>query len=139
MNQYLKQYQKTHVETASQEKVLIMLFEGAIQFLNKAKIALSQEDTDYEALQNNLTGAQNIINEFINTIDPEPAPEIAENLIKLYRYMLEKLVEANIKRDTALIDEVLELLRHLKGTWEEAAAIAKAEKPSVAQEEDSEE
>ena len=70
MNQYVKQYQKTTVETASNEKILIMLYDGAIQFLNKAKIALNEKN--YEQSHNNLMGAQRILEEFINTIDKDP-------------------------------------------------------------------
>lgn len=125
MNQYLKQYQKTHVETAPPERILVMLFEGAIQFLNKSKIAMEKEDI--QDMHNNLIGAQNIIYEFINTLDPKPNPDVAENLRRLYQYMIERLVEANMKRKIEPIDEVLGFLRELKETWEKAILIAKEE------------
>lgn len=137
MNQYVKQYQKTHVETASPEKILIMLFDGAIQFLNKAKAAM--EGDNLEEIHNNLIGAQNIINEFINTIDREPSPEVADNLVRLYHYMLDRLVDANMKRDVGAIEEVLEFLRTLKGTWQEAIVIAQAERKALDENEDEEE
>lgn len=126
MNQYVKQYQKTHIETASPETILILLFDGAIQFLNKAKVAMKEKDI--EGMHNGLIGAQNIITEFINTIDREPSPEVADNLVRLYNYMLDRLIEANIKRDEAPVDEVLEFLRTLKGTWERAIQIAQNER-----------
>ena len=44
MNQYVKQYQKSSIETASREQILIMLYDGAIQFLNKAKVAMENKD-----------------------------------------------------------------------------------------------
>ena len=86
MNQYVKQYQKSSIETASREQILIMLYDGAIQFLNKAKVAV--EGKDYEGINNNLIGAQNIIQEFINSMDREVAPQLAENLISLYEYFM---------------------------------------------------
>ena len=77
MNQYVKQYQKTTVETASNEKILIMLYDGAIQFLNKAKIALNEKN--WEQSHNNLMGAQKIIEEFIT----EPVMESVPSLVTL--------------------------------------------------------
>ena len=126
MNQYVKQYQKTTVETASNEKILIMLYDGAIQFLNKAKIALNEKN--WEQSHNNLMGAQKIIEEFINTIDKEPNPELAQNLISLYEYFITRLIQANMKHEIAPIDEVLKFLKELKSTWEEAISIAQKER-----------
>lgn len=129
MNQYVKQYQKTTVETASNEKILIMLYDGAIQFLNKAKIALAEKN--WEQSHNNLMGAQRIIDEFINTIDKEPNPELAQNLISLYEYFIARLVQANMKHEIAPIDEVLKFLKELKSTWEEAISIAQKERAQI--------
>ena len=129
MNQYVKQYQKTTVETASNEKILIMLYDGAIQFLNKAKIALNEKN--WEQSHNNLMGAQKIIEEFINTIDKEPNPELAKNHISLYEYFITRLVQANMKHEIAPIDEVLKFLKELKATWEQAIAIAQKERAQL--------
>ena len=125
MNQYVKQYQKANIETASREQILIMLYDGAIQFLNKAKIAM--ENKEYEAINNNLIAAQNIIQEFINSMDREIAPQLAENLIGLYEYFIRRLVQANMKRQIEPIDEVLKYLKSLKATWEQAIILAQKE------------
>lgn len=125
MNQYVKQYQKSSIETASREQILIMLYDGAIQFLNKAKIAM--ENKEHEAIHNNLIGAQNIIQEFINSMDREVAPQLAENLISLYEYFLRRLVQANMKRQIEPIDEVLKYLKSLKATWEQAIILSQKE------------
>ena len=129
MNQYVKQYQKTTVETASNEKILIMLYDGAIQFLNKAKIALNEKN--YEQSHNNLMGAQRILEEFINPIDKEPNPELANNLINLYEYFITRLVQANIKHEIGPVDEVLKFLKDLKSTWEQAISIAQKERAEL--------
>lgn len=125
MNQYVKQYQKSSIETASREQILIMLYDGAIQFLNKAKVAM--ENKDHEAIHNNLMGAQNIIQEFINSLDREVAPQLAENLTSLYEYFIRRLIQANMKRQMEPIDEVLKYLKSLKATWEQAIVLAKKE------------
>ena len=125
MNQYVKQYQKASIETASREQILIMLYDGAIQFLNKAKVAM--EARDFEGIHNNLIGAQNILQEFINSMDREVAPQLAENLISLYEYFIRRLVHANMKRQIEPIDEVLKYLKSLKATWEQAIILAQKE------------
>ena len=125
MNQYVKQYQKSSIETASREQILIMLYDGAIQFLNKAKLAM--QNKEFEAIHNNLMSAQNIIQEFINSMDREVAPQLAENLISLYEYFLRRLVQANMKRQVEPIDEVLKYLKSLKATWEQAIILAQKE------------
>lgn len=125
MNQYVKQYQKSSIETASREQILIMLYDGAIQFLNKAKI--SMQNSEIEATHNNLMGAQNIIQEFINSLDREVAPQLAENLTSLYEYFIRRLIHANIKKEIEPIDEVLKYLKNLKSTWEKAILIAQQE------------
>ena len=125
MNQYVKQYQKSSIETASREQILIMLYDGAIQFLNKAKIAI--ESKNIEEIHNNLIGAQKIIQEFIDSMDREVAPQLAENLISLYEYFIRRLVYANMKKQVEPIDEVLKYLKGLKATWEQAIMLAQKE------------
>jgi len=128
MNQYVKQYQQASIETASREQILIMLYDGAIQFLNKAKIAM--QNKNIEEQNNNLIAAQNIIQEFINSLDHEIAPQLAQNLQSLYEYFLRRLIFANIKRKIEPIDEVLKYLKSLKMTWEKAIRMAQAEAES---------
>ncbi|MEI8388585.1 MAG: flagellar export chaperone FliS [bacterium] len=129
MNPYLKQYQTSQIQTASPEKILIMLYDGAIQFLNKAKKEL--ENKNIQEVHNNIIGAQKIVAEFMNTLDMEIGGATAVNLYNLYEYMHFRLVQANMKKDVAMIDEVLIHLKDLKSTWEEAIRIANREKSSV--------
>jgi len=126
MNPYLKQYQQSQIQTASPEKILIMLYDGAIQFLNKALQAL--KDKNIQDNHNNIISAQNIIAEFMNTLDMEIGGEVARNLYSLYEYLHYRLVQANIKKDAAMIEEVLNHLKELKQTWEQAIKIAQREK-----------
>lgn len=128
-NPYLKQaeqYKKQAVETASPEEILIMLYDGAIRFLLIAKKAIAEKDL--EKSHKNLLKAQHIIQEFMNSLDMEIGGEMAVNLYRLYEYLHYRLVQANIKKDAAMIDEVLQHLKSLKATWEEAIRIAKTER-----------
>jgi flagellar secretion chaperone FliS len=126
MNPYLKQYQQSAVTTASPEQILIMLYDGAIQFLNKAKKGI--EERNIEEVHNNIMRAERIILEFINTLDMDLGGEVAQNLLKLYKYLNRRLIQANIKKDIAILDEVLDHLKDLKQTWEQAIRIAARER-----------
>jgi len=126
MNPYLKQYQQTQVQTSSPEMLLIMLYDGAIQFLNKARIGI--ENNDIEEIHNNILGAQRIITEFMSTLDMKIGGDVARNLYNLYDYLHYRLVQANLKKDIAMVDEVLVHLKDLKQTWEEAIKIAAKER-----------
>jgi flagellar protein FliS len=136
MNPYLKQYQKNEVETATPEKILILLYDGAIQFLNKAKIAF--EEKNIQEIHNNIMGCEKIILEFINTVDMDNGGDFAVRITALYRYFYETLIQANLKRDVTKVDEVLRHLVELRATWKQAIAIANSQKTSeiqIAQEE----
>lgn len=126
MNPYLKQYQKNEVETASPEKILILLYDGAIQFLNKAKIAMEQKNIP--EIHNNIIGCEKIIEEFINTVDEENGGDFAVRIKALYQYFYNTLVQANLKKDESKIDEVLKHLIDLRATWKQAIAIANSQR-----------
>ena len=125
MNPYLNQYKQNAVLTASPETILIMLYDGAINFLLRAKIAIEEKNIDQTHLY--ITKTQKIIREFMDTLDMETAGEIGENLYRLYEYLYHRLIQANIKKDTEIVDEVLGHLRSLKQTWEEAIKISSRE------------
>ncbi len=95
-----------------------MLHDAAIQFMNKAKIAIEQKNI--QEAHNNLIRTQDIFNEFLNTLNPEPNPDLARHLTVLYRYLISQLVQANIKQITEPIDVVLGYTKDLKQTWEQA-------------------
>lgn len=118
MNQYVKQYQKNSVETASPEVILIMLHDGIIQFLNKAKAAMEAKDIPNSS--ENLIKAQKIFYEFLNTMDEPQNPELAKHLSALYYFLINQLVEANTKQTVEPIDIVLQHTKDLKATWEQA-------------------
>jgi flagellar protein FliS len=120
-----RQYLKQDIETASKEQILIMLYEGAIRFLTIAKAALAQNDV--EKYHNHLVKAQNILTELMTSLDFEVGGDIAQNLYSLYEYYHYRLIQANLKKDVGMVDEVIGHLRSLKATWEEAIKLAKQE------------
>lgn len=128
-NPYLKQYKKNQIETATPEEVLILLYDGAIQFLNKAKIAFEQED--FPSYGNHLISAEKIILEFMNTLDMEVGGDLAVNLYRLYEYLYRTLINANLNKEPEKVDEVLNILKGLRETWQKAITIANAEKQAT--------
>lgn len=89
------QYKKTSVFTASPGKILIMLYEAAIQHVKKAILAI--EEHNLEKKGKHIIKAHEILNEFVNTLDLEKGGDIAKDLHRLYDFMISQLIEANIK------------------------------------------
>jgi flagellar protein FliS len=116
MNPYEK-YKKTGVETASGGKLILMLYDGAIKFLNQSLEGL--KDKKYDIVNNNVIKGQNILTELMLSLNMNVG-EIAENLYSLYDYMNRRLIEANIKKNGEIVKEVLGMLMELRATWEEA-------------------
>ncbi|RCX19076.1 flagellar protein FliS [Fontibacillus phaseoli] len=110
-------YQKNKYETASPHRLTLMLYNGAIQFTTKAKQAIEQNnivDTN-----NYVKKVQSIVYELISSLDTKQGGELARNLKSLYFYMIDRLMEANIKKLTAPLDEVIGMLEEIKSAWEE--------------------
>lgn len=131
-NPYAKQaatYKRNQIETATPEEILIMLYEGAIRFLVLTQKAKAENNV--EKFHQNIIKAQHIISEFMESLDMEIGGDMAVNLYQLYEYLHYRLVQANIKKEVAMVDEVLEHLRSLKATWEEAIRIAHKERDSL--------
>lgn len=124
MNPYLKQYQQTQVSTAPREQILLMLYDGAVKFLNLAKQGF--EEKNIEKIHNNILKTQNIITEFQATLDMENGGAFAKNLYSLYEYLNNRLVDANIKKREDYLDEVIRHITALRDTWREAVLKFKA-------------
>ncbi|HPT83788.1 MAG TPA: flagellar export chaperone FliS [Limnochordia bacterium] len=112
-------YRQTQVSTASPGELVLMLFDGAIRFARQAQEHI--ERGELEAANSKLIRVQDIVSELNLSLDLS-AGEIAHNLQQLYTYIYDRLVEANVKKDTAIIDEALKLLVELRDTWEQVVS-----------------
>jgi flagellar protein FliS len=108
-------YKRMQVETASQGRLIIMLYDGALRNLRNAQNCIVHRDIN--GAHNLLIKTQEIIRELNITLNTD-AGEIAYNLRNLYLYMLKLLVEANVTKDVEKIKEVIELLSILKEAWD---------------------
>lgn len=121
-NPYQK-YLKTKVETASQPQLLVMLFDAAVKKLHGAKKAIHSKNI--EDAHNNLVKVQKIFSELMVALDFEMGGDLAKQLFSIYEFVYRRLVDANIKQDTDIIDEVLPIVDQLREGW--TAAVKKFE------------
>jgi len=114
------QYKQTQITTANQGKLIVMLYDGAIKFLN---IAIENMDPKtYDVVNNNIIKAQDIITELLLSLNMEEGGEISQNLFNLYMYFKRELLEANIKKDPEIVNHVLKMLKELRDAWDQISA-----------------
>jgi flagellar protein FliS len=117
--QQRNKYLETTIQTTPPAQLLIMLYDGAIRFCRSAIEAIHHDDVP--AVNTHLQKAQNIIDEFIITLDHNSA--IAETLLPLYEYYKYLLTEANIKKTIEPVEEVVGYLLEMKETWYQASKL----------------
>ena len=120
-NKYIKQYQASNITTATPEKLMIMLFDGALQFLQKAKVAIEEKNLQERSL--NIDGARKILRELMRTIDLENGNDVSKSLFRLYNRMSMKLIKANVQRNVQFIDEVVEDIMNIRWGFQKAIEI----------------
>lgn len=108
-------YAKNRILTASPAELTLMLYEGAIKFCNIAIVGI--EENDIEKAHNNIQKVENIIGEFQATLDHKY--EVAKDFENIYNYLMDRLIEANIKKNKEILEEVLGHLRTMRDTWKE--------------------
>jgi flagellar secretion chaperone FliS len=114
-----QQYQDTRVLTATPGKLLLMAFDGAIRFVRQGQVFIERKQRHDQ--NRCITQAQRILLELMYGLDHAAAPALAGHLLRLYDYLLNRLVEANLHDDAAALEEVS---RHLEGL---RSAFAQAE------------
>ncbi len=108
-------YKKTDIATASPEKLVVMLYDGAITALENALKSIDKKHSEEQA-HNSIVKAQDIIFELSACLNFD-AGEIAEKLAAIYTYMGKRLSEANISKDKKPIQEVIAHLKDLRSAW----------------------
>ena len=108
-------YANSKIMTASPAELTLMLYEGAIKFCNIAIVAIVKKEV--EKAHNTITKVENIISEFQITLNHDY--KVAEDFDNVYTYLKQRLVEANMKKDKEILEEVLEHLRTMRDTWKE--------------------
>ena len=114
-------YQRTNVNTASQGRLVVLLYEGAIKHINAAINLFNENDkikaSDIEQFGIHIQKAQAIITELLVTLDMEKGKDIARNLMSLYLYFNEELMDANINHNKTKLQFVVKMLNELAESW----------------------
>ena len=113
------QYNNSKVMTASPAELTLMLYEEAIRFCNMAINGIEQKDI--EKSHNNIVKAENIIDYLQATLDMKYP--VAEHFNDIYNYLQQRLVQANLKKDVEILQEVCEHIRSVRDTWKEVMRI----------------
>ena len=113
------QYNNNKVLTASPAELTLMLYEGAIKFCNIAEAAIEQNDI--QKAHANIIKVQHIIDYFRQTLDMKYP--VAQDFERIYVYLAERLVTANMKKDKAILEEVNAHLHSVRDTWKEVMRI----------------
>lgn len=112
---YVDEYKKNAVNSASPLRLVIMLYDGAIKFINLGRTALVNKDLYNQNLY--LQKAQRIITELTSSLDMERGGEVSTNLFALYTYTYNQLVTGNLQDDTVSLDAAEAVLRDLRDGW----------------------
>lgn len=119
-NAYAK-YNNNKVLTASPADLTLMLYEGAIKFCNIAETAMDQKDI--EKVHINIVKVQRIIDYLRQTLDMKYP--VAQDFENIYVYLSKRLMEANLKKDKEMLQEVNAHLHSVRDTWKEVMRLNK--------------
>ncbi|MBU3135994.1 flagellar export chaperone FliS [Clostridium gasigenes] len=124
-NNGLNAYKNNSVNHVSKQQLLLMLLDGSVRFVKISRQAM--EDNDIKKCHENIVKTQNIFTELMVTLD-QNAGEWAVQMYRLYDFIKEKLVEANMKKDIKVLDEIIPLIEEIRDIWNEADKVSKGQR-----------
>ncbi|PKL30141.1 MAG: flagellar export chaperone FliS [Spirochaetae bacterium HGW-Spirochaetae-10] len=124
---HLDAYKDTEIQTADQGKLILMLYDGAIRFLNIAIENMTPRR--YDVVNTNIIKAQDIVTELMLSLNMDQGGEIAQNLFNIYAYMKKRLLEGNIAKDAEILKEVVTHLNGLRSAWDELSRKQPVQQP----------
>jgi flagellar protein FliS len=127
-NAYQQKYKNTSIQSASKEKLLLMMYEGAIKFTKLAIKAAEEKKIADRCM--NIGRALDIVIELNNTLDHKVGGELSSQLEQLYMFVTEQYTKANISGDAAPLKAALKILENLYEGWKQAIEKLKKEQES---------
>lgn len=121
-------YKTNSVTTASPGELTLMLYNGCLKFIHLAKQAMVENNIEAKNL--NIQKAQNIVSELMVTLNMEL--DVSKNMQSLYEYANRRLMEANIRQDSVILEEVEELITEFRDTWKQVIQMDRQQKHAVA-------
>lgn len=119
-------YKTNSVNYASKDKLLLMLVDGAVKFSKKAHNDILGKRVEDAHI--NLTKTQDIFYELMATLDMDAAGEWGRSLFNIYEYLTRRLSDANLKKDSKIMEEIIPLIEEIRDTWHAAYKISKGAK-----------
>ncbi len=116
-------YRQHSVMGASPVQLVVMLYDGALRFMEEGKRAIIAKDLETQNFK--LQRAQKIVFELMSTLNMSEGGEVARNLLGLYTFIVNELVEGNISDDTHRIDNAMKTMSDLRESWAEIERSAK--------------
>lgn len=114
-----RSYQKIATETVSPGQRVLMLFNGTLGFLEKARAGFQLEDPlDFnQTINNNIQRAQAIIRELNDVLDMQAGGDFSRTMRQLYYYFDDRLQESNVRKEKGGVQESLRLMTELRDAW----------------------
>jgi flagellar secretion chaperone FliS len=118
-NEPANTYREIQIKTANQIRLIVMLYDGAIRHINLAIDAFADGHKRFDAINNHVIAAQDILSELMASLDFDKGGVLAKNLFSIYSFMSRRLLEGNLSKDQAPLAEVKKLLGELRDSWDE--------------------
>ena len=119
MQNKLNAYKETHIKTASQGKIIIMLYDEALRQLDTAIRLLKDDTREYDKVNSAILRAQDMVTELMVSLDFEKGGDIAHGLYGLYMFFNQHMMQANMKKDADMLSTVRTQLNELRGAWDQ--------------------
>jgi len=116
MDNNLKVYQRVQVSGLNQKELIVMLYSGALKFINEGKNLILEKDIN--RTHEKLSKARDVFVHLLTTLNVEAGGELAEKLSSLYAYFIEKITMANVTKEIGELDDIIPLIQEIKESWE---------------------
>ena len=121
-------YKKTVIETTDRVQIVLMLYDGALNHLSRAKLKITSGDIISRG--QHFSKATSIVSELSNVLDMEQGGDISVNLRRLYDFVLQRLLYSNMHNDITALEEAEEVLNTIRGGWKEMMSGMKQNQPA---------
>ena len=119
-------YKNNSINFASKEQLFLMLLDGAVKFSKIARQAIA--DKEIIKAHENIIKTQNIFYELMVTLDTSSGEPWLKDLFNIYDFITRRLIDANLKKDTKIMEEIIPLIEDIRDTWNEAYRLSKSGK-----------